>query len=641
MKIKSTYLKFNNFLQKIVTYSSPRWVVLLIDIFLVINSFILSYLIRFNFEFKFGSHDIHYQIPLIAFLAFISFLITGSYKGIIRHTGIKDAENVSIATFIMTFFSLLIVFISRKIPGYDRFNIPLSVVGFNFFVSTFLLIGSRVFYKSIYYYLIFNSKHSKNALIYGANSGATTYDILISDRDNSYNIIGFVDDRKQFIHKKIHRKNVYSLDEIDSEFVKYNKIEEIIISKPEASPLELLDLANKFIDIGLKVKTVPHIDKWTQGAFKTNEIKDVNIEELLNRIPIKIDNPKIKKELKNKTVLITGAAGSIGSELANQIAQYNPEKLILLDQSESPLYDLQQDFIRKKFIGDFKFIVADITDRYKIEEYFDKYRPDMVFHAAAYKHVPLMEENPYEAVKVNVLGSINIMKLAVKYKAEKFVMVSTDKAVNPTNVMGATKRAAEIYASCIQKKYLETSFITTRFGNVLGSNGSVIPLFKKQIQSGGPLTVTHKEIKRFFMTIPEACQLVLEAGCMGNGGEIFVFDMGEPVKIYDLAIKMIHLSGKSFPDEIDIKITGLRPGEKLFEETLGKEESDLPTYHEKIKIANIPNPECKKVDELINKFSLIHQMNPIEIVSLLKELIPEYKSNNSIYEKLDMKQNYN
>jgi len=637
LEIKKIYLKIAKFFRKLATYSSPQWGVLLIDILLVINSFILSYLIRYNFEFKFGSYDIHYQIPLIALLALISFLITGSYKGIVRHTGLKDAINVTIATFIMTFLLLILVFISRRFAGFQYANMPLSVVGFNFFVSTVLLIGSRIIYKSFYYYLTHNPKKSKKVLIFGANSGVTTYDVLMADKDNSFYVMGFVDDRKQFIHKKIHRKNVYSLDEIDSDFITFNNIEEIIISKPEATPLELLDLANKFIDLGLKVKTVPHIDKWTEGAFKTNEIKDVNIEELLNRVPIKIDNPKIKQELKDKTILITGAAGSIGSELANQIAQYTPKKLILIDQSESALYDLQQDFIRKKFLGSFVFIVADITDKIKMEEYFDKFRPNIVYHAAAYKHVPLMEENPYEAVKVNVLGSINIMNLAAKYGVVKFIMVSTDKAVNPTNVMGATKRAAEIYASCMQKTNANMQFITTRFGNVLGSNGSVIPLFKKQIKDGGPLTVTHKEIRRFFMTIPEACQLVLEAGCMGKGGEIFVFDMGEPVRIYDLAVKMIHLSGKSFPDEIDIKITGLRPGEKLYEETLGKDETDLPTHHEKIKIANIQNPECKKVDSILDRFSNLSQLNPMEIVSLLKELIPEYKSNNSVYESLDKK----
>ena len=633
---KKIYKNISKKIRRGIVNSSPRWLVLLIDIFLVVNAFVLSYLIRFNFSFSFGTYHVINQIPLVALFALLSFLITGSYKGIVRHTGLKDAENVLVSAIIYTVLLFISVFISRRIDALSQFNIPLSVVGANFFVSIFLLVFSRMVYKGFYYYLMHNKGNSKRVLIYGAHSGVSTYDVLQNSEDK-YDVLGFVDDRKEFVKKKIHRKTVYHPEQITKDFILDHNINEVIISKPEASPMELLELANYYIDLGVKVKTVPHIDKWEEGAFSSNEIREVNIEELLNRIPISINNPLLVDEIRGKTILITGAAGSIGSEIANQVIQYSPKKLILIDQSESALYDLQQDFLRKKYNAIHIYIVGNIKDLNKMDEYFAHYSPDIIYHAAAYKHVPLMENNPYEAVKTNVLGTKIIMDLALKHKVKKFVMVSTDKAVNPTNVMGATKRAAEIYATCLQQKTKTTKFIITRFGNVLGSNGSVIPLFKKQIQEGGPLTVTHQDITRFFMTIPEACQLVMEAGGMGNGGEIFVFDMGEPVRIFDLAVKMIHLSGKKYPEEIDIKITGLRPGEKLYEEVLGEDEGNIATYHEKIKIANINTPECKKVFRIFEELSKIDEMDHIIIVKLLKELIPEYKSNNSVYEKLDHK----
>ncbi len=634
MNLKNIYIEVAKKIRRWVVNSSPRWLVLLIDIFLVVNAFILSYLIRFNFNFSFGHYHVIKQIPLVAFFALLSFLITGSYKGIVRHTGLKDAENVIASAFIFTILLLGSIFISRRIETLSDFNIPLSVVGANFFVSVFLLVFSRMIYKGFYYYLMHNQKKSRKVMIHGAHSGVSTYDVLQSSGDN-YDVLGFIDERKEFVKKKIHRKTVFHPTDINRDFILNRGIEEIIISKPEASPMELLELANRYIDLGVKVKTVPHINRWEEGAFSSKEIREVNIEELLNRIPIKINNPDLIKEIEGKTILITGAAGSIGSEIANQVIQYNPRQLILIDQSESALYDLQQDFMRKDYPVTHIYIVGNIKDEQKMDEYIHYFRPDIIYHAAAYKHVPLMENNPYEAVKTNVLGTKTIMDLAVKYKVKKFVMVSTDKAVNPTNVMGATKRAAEIYANCLQSIHQTTKFIITRFGNVLGSNGSVIPLFKKQIMEGGPLTVTHREITRFFMTIPEACQLVMEAGGMGKGGEVFVFDMGEPVKIYDLAVKMIQLSGKRFPEEIDIQITGLRPGEKLYEEVLAEDEDNIPTYHDKIKIANVNTPDCNKVFRIFEKLKDLDDLDHIRIVALLKDLIPEYKSNNSIYEKLD------
>ncbi len=636
MSLLKIYIKLSDAIKKLVSKSSPRWLVLLIDIFLVLVSYVISYLVRFNFNFSFGNYDIAIQLILVAILALISFLITGSYKGIVRHTGFKDAVSVTISSFLFSIMLLLVVFLVRKFDILEPFNTPLSVIGFNFFVMVFLLISSRIIYKSFHHKLMTHLKEPKKILIHGAHSGKAVFDAILADADPLYEVEGLVDERNEFLHKLIHRKKVYHPKQITDRFITDKQIDEVIISKPEATALELLDIANKYLELGLKVKTVPYINQWIdEERITVNQIKELNIEELLSRSPIKIDNPVIQKDIQNKVVLITGAAGSIGSEIASQVIYFKPKLLVLIDQAESALYDLQQDFIRKGYTDNFKAIVADVRDEKKMDEYLRQFKPDIIYHAAAYKHVPLMEENPYEAIKVNVLGSKNIMDLAVKHGVGKFVMVSTDKAVNPTNVMGATKRAAEMYATCKQKETSNTKFIITRFGNVLGSNGSVIQLFKKQLKQGGPLTVTHKKINRYFMTIPEACNLVLEAGTMGNGGEIFVFDMGEPVLIYDLAVKMIQLSGYRFPEEIGIKITGLRPGEKLYEEMLGKNEGDLPTHHEKVKIAQINRADCEKVQELFTQLQAYQELDNKEIVRILKKLIPEYISNNSIFEELD------
>ncbi len=634
MSLKKYYIPLSNYLKVLANKSSPRWGVLLIDIFLVLNAFLLAYLIRFNFGFHFGNFDLIPQFFLVGFLALISFLITGSYKGIVRHTGLNDAISVTKSAVIFTFLLFLIVFLVRKIDMFPFWNMPLSVIGITFFVSIFLLLASRIIYKSFHQKILHHVK-SKKIIIHGAHSGKAVFDAILASHDAPYDVVALVDDRTQFLHKHINGKPVLSSKTITEEFLTKHGIEEVIISKPEAKSLELLNIANQYLDLGLKVKTVPFINQWIdREQINISQIKELNIEELLNRNPIKIDNPVIQKDIQDKVVMITGAAGSIGSEIANQVMHFNPKLLILIDQAESALYDLQQAFISKSY-RNFLPIVADIRDAHIMREYFERFRPQIIYHAAAYKHVPLMEENPYEAVKVNVLGSQIVMDLAVAYGVEKFVMVSTDKAVNPTNVMGATKRAAEMYATCLQKKYPGTKFIITRFGNVLGSNGSVIQLFKKQLKQGGPLTVTHKEITRFFMTIPEACHLVLEAGTMGNGGEIFVFDMGKPVKIFDLAVKMIQLSGYKYPEEIEIKITGLRPGEKLYEEVLGQNEGDLPTHHEKLKIAQINSVDCQAIFSFFNTLKDYKKMTNFEIVKILKTMIPEFVSNNSVYQELD------
>ncbi len=637
MELKKIYINSSDLIKKVVGKSSPRWGVLLIDIFLVSNAFIISYLIRFNFSFNFGQHHPLKQLPIVILVATISFLITGSYKGIVRHTGFKDAASVTLSSVLITVFLLIFTYIRRKYNLEQVLDIPLSVIGFNFFVSVFLLIFSRLLYKGFYYRIQSHLVKSKKILIHGAELGKVVFDAILADPEPNYVVKGLVDSRPEYLNKLIHREKVYHPDKITKEFIKKHNIDEVIIAQEGTSSLELLNIANKYLDLGLKVKTIPHINKWIENEKPNiNQIKDLNIEELLNRQPIKIDNPVLQQEINDKVVMITGAAGSIGSEIATQVIFFKPKLLILIDQAESALYDLEQDFIRAGYRGDFVPIVGDIRDVHKMDEYFERFKPQIVFHAAAYKHVPLMEANPYEAVKINVLGSKNVMDLSVKHGVEKFVMISTDKAVNPTSVMGATKRAAEMYATCLQQKNTKTKFIITRFGNVLGSNGSVMQLFKKQLNNGGPLTVTHKEITRYFMTIPEACNLVLEAGTMGNGGEIFVFDMGEPVKIFDLAVKMIQLSGYRYPDDIDIEITGLRPGEKLYEETLGKNEGDLPTHHKKLKIAQINSVKCSKVFDLIYKLNNLQNLSANDLVGILKQMIPEYVSNNSEYEFLDM-----
>lgn len=475
----------------------------------------------------------------------------------------------------------------------------------------------------------------KKVLVFGAgNSGMIAYDAIRNDPKNSHEVIGFIDDNEGKIGKKINLLNVYSLDKITLDFIQKNEIEEVIISIQNIEAARLLQITGVLFSLSLKVKIVPPIKSWIDGDLSVGQIKDVNIEDLLGREPITIINPTLIDEYENKIIFITGAAGSIGSEIARKITQYNYKKLVLIDSAESALYDLQQEFIQKG-IRNFVSVIADVRDETRMEQLFNGYKPKIVFHAAAYKHVPLMENNPYEAVCVNIVGTKNVASLAVKHSVHKFVLISTDKAVNPTNVMGATKRIAELYANCLQGKG-QTKFITTRFGNVLGSNGSVIPLFKKQIDTGGPLTVTHEDITRYFMTIPEACQLVLEAAAMGNGGEIFVFDMGESVKIYDLAKNMIILSGLRYPEDIDIKITGLRPGEKIFEELLADGENTKPTYHEKIMIAKSKRLNIKEIETKINNLCTINsKVRNLEVVSLIKDIIPEYISNNSKFEVLD------
>jgi FlaA1/EpsC-like NDP-sugar epimerase len=625
------------FLKTLNKYAS-RWVVLLIDILLVCFAFIAAYAVRFNFTLNFDTSNLKGQLLVIVCASLISFIFVGSYKGVIRHTGTKDIFNVFFGVSIFTLLISFIVLVNQFLGIYKGFTIPKSIILIHYLVTIFLLIISRYVFKAFYEVMSTELKTITNVLIYGAgDSGIITYGALYRERAVNYDIHGFIDDDLNKVNKKIDRIKIYNRSKISREFLEKNDIDEIIISIQNIKSTRLLEITDNFLDLDVKIKIVPPLTEWIGGGLQANQIKQINIDDLLGRETISIENPIVKREVSNKVVLVTGAAGSIGSEISRQLSSYNLELLVLIDQAESPLYDLQQELIQNGE-NNFKAIVADVRDFKRMEAIFAKHKPQKVFHAAAYKHVPLMENSPYEAVKINISGTKNIVDLSLKYKVRRFVMVSTDKAVNPTNVMGATKRIAELYVSCLSNEKSNTKFTITRFGNVLGSNGSVIPLFKKQIEKGGPLTLTHKEITRYFMTIPEACRLVLEAGTMGDGGEIYIFDMGKSIKIFDLAKRMISLSGFEYPTDIDIKITGLRPGEKLYEELLANGENTIKTYHEKIMIAKSPVIDCFTVKKRIIKLSEENTtFTNHAIVAAIKEIVPEYISNNSVYEKLDKK----
>lgn len=626
-------------LKKISQKYASKWLVLLFDVVLVLFTLVFSYFIRHNFKFDFNLIGVIRQMPFVTVSAIVSFLLVGSHKGVVRYTGFKDVVNIVIGANILATILLVTSFIIRKYEFSTLLEFSGSIIYIHLLLNFLFLIGAKFFIKSVYHSIVRDNQGIKNVLIYGAgSSGIITYNALTNDTKTNNNAIGFIDDNPKKIGKKINLLSVYNLEEITPKIIKKLYVDEVIISIQSIEPKRLLEITTHLFSLNLKVKIVPPIQSWIDGDLSVGQIKDVKIEDLLGRAPIHILNPELEHEYENKVILITGAAGSIGSEIARKLTNYNYKKLILIDIAESPLYELQQEFVLKGYT-DFVPIIADIKDKNRLNKIFIEHKPSIVYHAAAYKHVPLMENNPYEAVRVNVCGTKNIANISVKYGINKFVLISTDKAVNPTNVMGASKRIAELYVSCLKGKG-KTKFITTRFGNVLGSNGSVIPLFKNQIESGGPLTVTNKNITRYFMTIPEACQLVLEAATMGNGGEIFVFDMGKSVKIFDLAKNMIILSGLRYPEDIDIKMIGLRPGEKIYEELLADGENTVKTYHEKIMIARTKPFDIKIIESsIINLCKISTETSNLEIVAIIKDLVPEYVSQNSKFEVLDTLKN--
>ena len=575
-----------------------------------------------------------HQLPQVVFFAFISFILTSSFKGIVRHTGFKDMMNVLRATVLYTIMISLFSWMIYEIKAEPGYRIGKTIIVVHFLFNTIALSFLRILYKNLYNYYVMGNRYKRKVMIYGAgDSGVITYKALTGDDKSKVTVFGFLDDNKKKIGKKINGISVYNSKVVTKEFLEKHNITEIVISIQNLPGARLREIVDQFADHSVSLKIVPAVSNWLKGDLTAQQIKDIRIEDLLGRKPIKLDNEEIRNEISGKIVMVTGAAGSIGSEISRQIMNYPHEKLIMVDQAETALFDLQQStsILSKDTC---EFVMGDVRNSDRMEVMIRHFKPDIIFHAAAYKHVPLMEDNPYEAVMANVKGTKTVADLAVKYGVEKFVMVSTDKAVNPTNVMGATKRVAELYVTHLNQTS-KTKFVVTRFGNVLGSNGSVIPTFKRQIDEGGPLTVTHPDINRYFMTIPEACQLVLEAGAMGNGGEVFVFDMGESVRIFDLAKKVIQLSGLKYPEDIEIKITGLRPGEKIYEELLVDNETTIKTHHPKIMIAKVtPAFEGfeQKVFQLV--FSEVSE-NPMEtnrvLVTKIKELVPEYEPSNSVY----------
>jgi len=623
-----------------------------IDILIVLVSYIISNFILNSFLDTFSIERLFYKLPFITLVYALCFIYFKTYKGVVKKTGLKDAENVFVSNatgFLILFFISFVFrqFIEQNLPETSGliyvFRMSYSVIFVHLFITTVIMVIARLYYKWIYDYFFSKNKAVQRILIYGAgDSGLITRDILHNDTQFNYKVIGFIDDNISKVGTFIDGVKIYSIHDINEKFIDKHEITEIIISIQNIKTNQLLKLSKSIEELPVKIKIIPPISNWIDGTYKPAQIKQLKIEDLLGRESIQLNNPIINKEIKGKIVLVTGAAGSIGSEISRQIAMMDFDQLILIDHAESALYDIQQ-YLKNDLSDDkqnrIDYIVSSVRDRKRMLSLFDKYRPQIIFHAAAYKHVPLMEKFPYEAINTNVYGTKIIADLANDFGAEKFVMVSTDKAVNPTNVMGATKRVAEIYVNCINEKS-KTNYIVTRFGNVLGSNGSVIPLFKRQLEHGGPLTVTHPDITRFFMTIPEACQLVLEAAIMGKGGEIFVFDMGESMKIIDLAKRMIRLSGYKYPEEIDIKIVGLRPGEKIYEELLANDENTIKTHHEKIMIAKVNTNKCQNNKKLIEELCLLSSSiekheQVMHLVAKIKEIVPEFKSQNSEFEKLD------
>ncbi len=626
--------------QRIIELSNlrylPRWIVLCIDIFTCVISLFVTFFLLSGLGIKNDIIPLYQKYALIVGVNVCFMLIFKTYLGIIRHSTFFDLLKIAL-TSVSTAFVLWLINIGSIIASNRMLILNTSIILYAT-ISFVLLSFFRLFVKEIFQKIkeLRRSSLKKRILILGIEEESISMAKAIMANPNlPYEVTGFLTQREDSSNAVLLGKKIYTKEKL----IKYRKeqlgIHGVLLNKSNLTREELNQWINLFLEKKLLVLKTPSLQKMRPDD--NIKIRKVQIEDLLNRKPIVLDNEEVKKRHYQKNVLVTGGAGSIGSEIVRQVATFNPSLVVVLDQAETPLYDIELEMKEKFPHVPFKFILADISNKERMESVFKEYSFSMVYHAAAYKHVPLIEENPHEAVLVNIQGSKNLALLSSKYKINRFVMVSTDKAVNPTNVMGASKRAAELFVQALQNEEGNTTkFITTRFGNVLGSNGSVIPHFRKQIAKGGPVTITHPDIVRYFMTIPEACELVLQAGTMGKGGEIFVFDMGEPVKILNLATRMIKLSG--YEPDIDIKIvyTGLRPGEKLYEELLSDDTRTLPTHHEKIMISKDPTMPFEEIDALSAKISAAAKLeDKVEVVRVLKEIVKEFKSNNSIFEALD------
>ncbi len=609
--------------------------VFLADNVAVFTAFLFAYILRFNFEISAFDPGLAIKQGLFVTLVYTVFcIIFRSYSGLIRRTTFTDISLV----FKVTAFSLLtmlsITFIGSTSDWFAVAHIPLSIILIHYVTTTVILFSIRILVKMFFHFATNVPRHFRNVLIYGAGElGFIAKDIIHSDPHCGFIVTGFVDNNKNLHGKKINGISIYSESALSEEFLSKNGIECLILAIKDISVDEKSRIIRSSIKHGIEVLETPEVGLWLNGQAGALHFEKVKLEDLLGREPIKLNLELIREGLKEKTILITGAAGSIGSEIVRQLARFSTGNVVLVDQAETPLFHIKNELTRKYADLNFRVLLADVTNREKMDEIFREYQPDIVFHAAAYKHISLMEENPHEAIRVNVGGTRILTELALRYEVKKFVMISTDKSVNPTSVMGTSKRICEqIVQSSSQINGHNTQFIVTRFGNVLGSNGSVIPLFLQQIKEGGPVTVTHPDAYRYFMTIPEACQLVLEAGIIGKGNEIYVFDMGEPVNIADMASNMIRLSG--FIPEKDIKIvyTGLRPGEKLFEELLTDKEYQKPAHHPKIMIAKVEEVDGRAVLDRVDAFlKVLYQISGPDVVGTMQKLVPEYNCNNENY----------
>ncbi len=619
----------------LIRHNMPRWLIFLLDMLFVLFSIFLAYMLRFNFhvpESETRGWVLVFTIILIT--RSLSFIIFKTYAGIIRFTSTEDAVRI-----FLVIMGGSVLFSGGNVVFYyfvnAKYLIPFSIIIIEFMTVVLLMVTFRVVVKIAYLELM-NPAGSKNkVIIFGAGeAGLITKRALDRDLGVRYKVIAFIDEDKNKIGKKLEGVDINGLDRL-SELLAANEIDNMIISVQKLKPEKKKVIVEACLPYRTKVFTVPPVSSWINGELSYNQIKKIRIEDLLEREEIRLDDDRIRNELEGKIIMVTGASGSIGSELVRQMLNFNPQKIILIDQAESAMFDLEVELTSKYDFKNFEIAIADICNEVRMDHAFALFKPQIVYHAAAYKHVPMMENNPSEALFTNIKGTRIVADLSVKYGIEKFIMISTDKAVNPTNVMGASKRIAEIYVQALNQKG-KTHFITTRFGNVLGSNGSAVTLFSKQIEAGGPVTVTHPDVIRYFMTIPEACRLVLEAGMMGKGGDIYLFDMGKPIKIVDLAKKMIQLSGLEIDKDIKIKFTGLRPGEKLYEELLNDAENTLPTYHPQIMIGKVRQYNLESVSkEIESLISLFDKQDNIAIVKKMKEIVPEFKSKNSEFEKLD------
>ena len=616
----------------------PSWTILLFDACVIVFSMILAYAIRFTIDdaVEMGT-EIRISTAVVLLLNLVFFRVFRTYSNILRYSSFVDVMHIFVALTLAYFSSAAVSWLWPL--AFKSSIAPTSVLMISYVISFAIMVISRMAIKTLNDY--FNQTESSyyRTYIYGTKTGVDIAKSLRTETENKFHIMGFVADSPDMVGKVLMGVNVYANDDTLMDNIRRDRVDAFVVSPLKADALKESDIADRLLKEKVQIFLAPDVSNDWDGSAKRRGIKEVQIEDLLGRDPIKINMKEIAAHLEGKRVLITGAAGSIGSEIMRQVAMFNPYQMILIDEAETPLHDIRLELKNKWQEIDAPTLVANITNKARMESIFAEYQPEYVFHAAAYKHVPMMEDNVSESIQNNVLGTKILADLAVKYKVGRFVMISTDKAVNPSNVMGCSKRICEIYVQALARKIQKdgsapTQFITTRFGNVLGSNGSVIPLFRKQIAAGGPVTVTHPEIIRYFMTIPEACQLVLEAGSMGKSGEIYIFDMGKPVKIVDLAQRMIRLSGRT---DVKIEFTGLRHGEKLYEELLATRENTKPTSHDKIMIASVREYDYEDVNDDIERLiDSSYDFDSMRTVAKMKDLVPEFKSLNSKYSVLDV-----